>query len=77
MLRPDGGKDFIAFAKEMIENRYNKGKIGVSTWKNGVSYLNQFVEFLLLEHKGTYGEHKEFIYVSEISEDLLLDIAVR
>ena len=72
-LRPDGGKDFIAFAKDMIENRYNKGKIGVSTWKNGVSYLNQFAGFLLLEHKGTHGEHKEFIYVSEISEDLLLD----
>lgn len=64
VLRPDGGKDFIAFAKQLIESRYNKGKIGVSTWKNGVSYLNQFAEFLLLEHKGTHGDHKEFIYVS-------------
>lgn len=27
----------------------------------------------MLEHKGTHGEHKEFIYVSDISEDLLLD----
>lgn len=65
VLRSDGGKDFIAFAKELIESRYNKGKIGVSTWKNGVSYLNQFAEFLLLEHMGTHGEHKEFIYVME------------
>ena len=30
-----------------------------------MSYLNQFSEFLLLEHKGTHGEHKEFIYVME------------
>lgn len=65
VLRPDEEKDFIAFVKELIESRYNKGKIGVSTWKNGVSYLNQFAEFLLLEHKGTHGEHKEFIYVME------------
>lgn len=73
VLRPDGGKDFITFAKELIESRYNKGKIGVSTWKNGISYLNQFEEYLLLEHKGTHGEHKELIYVSEINEDLLID----
>ena len=73
VLRPDGGKDFITFAKELIESRYNKGKIGVSTWKNGISYLNKFEEYLLLEHKGTHGEHKELIYVSEINEDLLID----
>lgn len=73
VLRPDSGKDFIEFAKEFIENRYEKGKIGFSTCKNAISYLHQFEEFLLLEHKGTHGEHKEFIYVSEICEDLLLD----
>ena len=72
-LRPDEGKDFIEFAKELMEKRYEKGKIGFSTCKNGISYLNQFEEYLLLEHKGTHGEHKEFIYVSDISEDLLLD----
>lgn len=73
MLRPDEGKDFITFAKELIESRYNKGKIGVSTWKNGISYLNKFEEYLLLEHKGTHGEHNELIYFSEINEDLLID----
>lgn len=72
-LRPDEGKDFIEFAKELMEKRYEKGKIGFSTCKNGISYLNQFEEYLLIEHKGTHGEHKEFIYVSDISEDLLLD----
>ena len=60
-LRPDEGKDFIEFAKELMEKRYEKGKIGFSTCKNGISYLNQFEEYLLLEHKGTHGEHKEFI----------------
>lgn len=73
VLRLDSGKDFIEFAKEFIENRYEKGKISFSTCKNAISYLHKFEEFLLLEHKGTHGEHKEFIYVSEISEDLLLD----
>lgn len=72
-LRPDGGKDFITFAKEMVEKRYDKGKIGVSTWKNAISYLNKFQEYMLMEHKGTHGPHKELIYVADISEDLLLD----
>lgn len=56
-LRPDEGKDFIEFAKELMEKHYEKGKIGFSTCKNGISYLNQFEEYLLLEHKGTHGEH--------------------
>lgn len=72
-LRVDGGKDFVSFAKEMIKARYDKGKIAVSTWKNAVSYLNKFAEFLLLEHKGTHGADKELIYVSEISEDIIID----
>lgn len=32
-LRPDEGKDFIEFAKELMEKRYEKGKIGFSTCK--------------------------------------------
>lgn len=35
-LRPDEGKDFIEFAKELMEKRYEKGKIGFSTCKNGI-----------------------------------------
>lgn len=48
----------------------------MSTWKNGISYLNKFEEYLLLEHKGTHSEHKELIYVSEINEDLLIDFEI-
>lgn len=33
-LRPDEGKDFIEFAKELMEKHYEKGKIGFSTCKN-------------------------------------------
>ena len=36
-LRPDEGKDFIEFAKELMEKHYEKGKIGFSTCKNGIS----------------------------------------
>lgn len=77
VLRPDGGKDFITFATEMIEKRYNARKIGVSTWKNAVSYLNKFQEYILLQHKGTHGKDKELIYVSDITEDFIYSLSYR
>ena len=40
LLRPDSGKDFVEFAKELIKSKYDKGKIGVSSYKNHISYLN-------------------------------------
>jgi len=73
VLREDGGKDFVEFAKERIQNRYDKRKIGVSSWKNGLSYINQFSEFLLLTGKGTHGANNELIYVGEITEELICD----
>ena len=72
-LRPDGGLDFVEFAKERIQRKYDMGKIGVSTYKNGCSYLNQFSKFLLMTEKGTHGADKNKIYVGEITEELIHD----
>lgn len=71
LLREDGGKDFVEFAIERIQNRYDKGKIKVSTWKNGLSAINQFSDFLLLAGKGTHGANNDNIYIGEITEELI------
>ena len=73
LLRPDSGKDFVEFAKGLVINKHEKGKIGVSTRENDLSAINQFSEFLLMNGKGTHGADNEQIYVGEINEDLICD----
>ena len=73
LLREDGGKDFVEFAKERIENKYKKNNRGVSTRKNNLSAINQFSEFLLSTGKGTHGANNELIYIGDITEDLVCD----
>ena len=72
-LRSDNGIDFIEFAKQRYRDRYQSGNIGVSSRENGISYINQFAKFLLQEHRGTHGERNELLYLSEITEQLVLD----
>ncbi len=74
LLRPDSGKDFVEFAKDLIKSKYDKGKIGVSSYKNHISYLNKFSEFLLMTSKGTHGADNELIYVGEISVQQFLGV---
>ena len=73
LLRPDSGKDFVEFAKVLIQAKYNKGRISVSTRENGFSSINKFSDFLLMNGKGTHGADNELIYVGEINEDLICD----
>ena len=73
VLRADNGMDFIEFAKQRFIDRYNAGKIGVSSRENGISYVNQFAKFLKQEHRGSHGEKKELLYLGEITEQLVLD----
>lgn len=73
VLRSDNGIDFIEFAKQRFIDRYNSGKIGVSSRENGISYINQFGKFLKQEHRGSHGENKELLYLGEITEQLVLD----
>ncbi len=72
-LRADKGIDFIDFAKQRFIDRYNSGKIGVSSRENGISYINQFAKFLKQEHRGSHGENNELLYLGEITEQLVLD----
>jgi len=73
LLRPDSGKDFVEFAKDLIQDKFNKRKIKVSTRENDFSAINQFSKFLLMNGKGTHGADNELIYVGEINEDLICD----
>jgi integrase len=72
-LRPDQGIDFIQFAKQRFIDRYNSGKIGVSSRENGISYMNQFAKFLKQEQRGSHGVNNELLYLGEITEQLVLD----
>ena len=72
-LRPDNGIDFIEFAKQRFIDRYNSGKIGVSSRENGISYMNQFSKFLKQEKRGSHGVNNELLYLGEITEQLVLD----
>ena len=72
-LRQDNGIDFVEFAKKRFVDRYNTGKIGVSSRENGISYINQFAKFLKQEHRGSHGQHNELLYLGEITEQLVLD----
>ena len=72
-LRPDLGIDFIQFAKQRFIDRYNSGKIGVSSRENGISYINQFAKFLKQEQRGSHGANNELLYLGEITEQLVLD----
>ncbi len=73
VLRADHGIEFLEFAKQRFIDRYNSGKIGVSSRENGISYINQFGKFLKQEHRGSHGEHQEQLYIGEITEQLVLD----
>lgn len=75
VLRQDKGYDFVDFGKERYTQRYQNKGIGVSTWKNAESYLNQFRKFLRYQHKGTHGTKNELLYVSEINVDLVAEFA--
>jgi hypothetical protein len=73
VLRADNGIDFIEFAKQRFIDRYNSGKIGVSSRENGISYMNQFAKFLKQEKRGSHGVNNELLYLGEITEQLVLD----
>ncbi|MDD6869638.1 MAG: tyrosine-type recombinase/integrase [bacterium] len=63
--RDDKGIDFVEYVNEILGNEKERNKIGQSVYKNGLSGMKMFGEFLLTEKLGTYAPDK--IYVSEIS----------
>lgn len=69
IIRDDKGIDFAQFVTENLKNELERNKIGQSVYKNGISGMNIFGQFLQAERLGTYAIDK--IYVSEISTDLI------
>lgn len=69
LTRKDGGKDFADFALERLKGKYTRKNISYSRYKNGVSALNMFGEFLVSCKLGTYKPNA--IYLGEISCELL------
>ena len=58
-------RNFVEYVNEILRNEKERNKIGQSVYKNGLSGMKMFGEFLLTEKLGTYAPDK--IYVSEIS----------
>lgn len=67
--RDDNGIDFADFITTNLKNEKERNKIGVSVYKNGISGMNIFGQFLKSEKLGTYAPGR--IYLSEISPDII------
>lgn len=69
IVRKDGGRDFVEYAKSVIESRYRRNVIRRSRYENHMSSLNIFGQFLRSTKSGTYEPDK--IYLSDISTELI------
>lgn len=69
LTRKDEGRDFVEFAQEQLKIEYTRNSIGYSRYKNGLSALNIFGEFLVSCRLGTYKSNG--IYLGEMSCELL------
>lgn len=61
--------DFVDFVCSRLEKEYEKGKIGISRYKNGLSCMKQFNRFLQLNMLGTYNKHS--IKLNEVNIDII------
>lgn len=69
ITREDKGIDFCEYVISLLKYEYDRNKIGHSVYKNGLSGMRIFSQFLKAEKLGTYACDK--IYVSEITTDLI------
>lgn len=67
--RADKGFDFSDFITANLKSEYERHKIGISVYKNGLSSMNIFGLFLKAERLGTYAPDR--IYLSDISIDII------
>lgn len=68
-LRADKGQNFSSYALNILEKQYMRRKIRISTYKNSVSILNQFKNFLSEKECEKEGE----LFVGNITEELVRD----
>ena len=71
-LRADKGQNFVAYALDVLEKQYKRHKIRISTYKNSVSILNQFKNFLSEKESEKEGK----LFVGNITEELVRDFLV-
>lgn len=69
MSRKDSGQDFGEFALQHLHSEYARKKIKYSRFKNGVSGMSMFAEFLVSTGLGTHKE--DGIYLGEISTNIV------
>ncbi len=67
--REDKGIDFVSYVSDLLKNELDRNKIGQSVYRNGLSAMKIFREFLKSEKRGTYAP--DSIYISEISTELI------
>ena len=71
-LRADKGQNFVNYALELLEKQYMRRKIRISTYKNSVSILNQFKNFLSEKEC----EKECELFVGNITEELVRDFLI-
>lgn len=71
-LRADKGQSFFTYALDVLEKQYLRRKIKISTYKNYVSILNQFKNYL----NDNECEQKCEVFVGNVTEELVRDFLV-
>jgi len=71
ITRSDDGKDFVDFGEQYLKNEHSRNKIGISTFKNGLSSFNIFRQFLSERGLATCGTNS--IYIGDLSEQMIDD----
>ena len=71
-LRADKGQNFVTYALDILVKQYKRHKIRISTYKNSVSILNQFKNFLSEKESEKEGK----LFVGNITEELVRDFLV-
>jgi integrase len=69
LLRADKGQTFETYAIELLKKQYTRRKIRVSTYKNGISIINQFKKFMNEDKKC----NKHELFVGDMAEDVVRD----
>ena len=67
-LREDRGISFLNYAREVLKKKYDYRKIRVSTYKNGLTNINQFEKFMK-SRESTDAD----IFIGDITEEMVRD----
>lgn len=65
LTRQDEGRNFIEFADEITESKYNESRISHSTYKNRLCCMRKFKRFLKCEFK------KDSIFVGDMNKEIV------